>query len=173
MKSLDCLSPILGHDGELLSQSTRVRLVRSILASSRQKEHARCSSRNVQQLNTYAAARADLSAMAKDLFGVVLSGAVKIEIKQTYPLKDAAQAASRSESRKTMARQYCSNGERKAYPPSRAKPEKAHHDRARSHLWGTPPSVGSARAAHWLKAARVSCRRRTMRGQGDVFDDDR
>src|SRR5262249_49736182 len=43
-------------------------------------------------LNTYAAARADLSAMAKDLFGVVLSGAVKIEIKQTYPLKDAAQA---------------------------------------------------------------------------------
>jgi NADPH2:quinone reductase len=53
-------------------------------------------------LNTYAAARADLSAMAKDLFGVVLSGAVKIEIKQTYPLKDAAQAHRDLESRKTM-----------------------------------------------------------------------
>src|SRR6516165_10260262 len=53
-------------------------------------------------LNTYAAARADLSAMAKDLFGVVLSGAVKIEIKQTYPLKDAEQAHRELESRKTV-----------------------------------------------------------------------
>jgi NADPH2:quinone reductase len=53
-------------------------------------------------LNTYAAARADLSAMAKDLFGVVLSGSVKIEIKQTYPLKDAAQAHRDLESRKTV-----------------------------------------------------------------------
>src|SRR5262249_4504979 len=53
-------------------------------------------------LNTYAAARADLSEMAKDLFGVVLSGGVKIEIKQTYPLKDAAQAHRDLESRKTV-----------------------------------------------------------------------
>jgi NADPH:quinone reductase len=53
-------------------------------------------------LNTYAAARADLSAMAKDLFEVVVSGAVKIEIKQTYPLKDAAQAHRDLESRKTV-----------------------------------------------------------------------
>ena len=30
--------------------------------------------------------------MAKDLFDVVLSGTVKIEINQSYPLKDAAQA---------------------------------------------------------------------------------
>ena len=43
-------------------------------------------------LNAYAAARSDLLAMAKDLFEVVRSGAVKIEINQTYPLKDAAQA---------------------------------------------------------------------------------
>ena len=48
------------------------------------------------------AARTDLSAMAKDLFGVVLSGAVKIEIKQTYQLKDAAQAHRDLESRKTV-----------------------------------------------------------------------
>jgi NADPH2:quinone reductase len=54
-------------------------------------------------LNTYAAARADLLAMAKDLFEeVVLSGAVKIAIKQTYPLKDAAQAHRDLEARKTV-----------------------------------------------------------------------
>jgi NADPH2:quinone reductase len=53
-------------------------------------------------LNTYAAARADLLAMAKDLFDVVLLGAVKIEINQTYPLKDAAQAHRDLESRKTI-----------------------------------------------------------------------
>jgi NADPH2:quinone reductase len=53
-------------------------------------------------LNTYAARRADLLAMAKDLFDVVLSGAVKIEIKQTYPLKEAAQAHRDLESRKTV-----------------------------------------------------------------------
>jgi NADPH:quinone reductase len=53
-------------------------------------------------LNTYAAARSDLIAMAKDLFTVVLSGAVKIEINQTYPLRDAAQAHRDLESRKTV-----------------------------------------------------------------------
>jgi NADPH2:quinone reductase len=40
--------------------------------------------------------------MAKDLFEVVLSGAVKIEIDQTYALKDAAQAHRDLESRKTI-----------------------------------------------------------------------
>src|ERR1700716_473718 len=53
-------------------------------------------------LNTYAAARGDLLAMAKDLFDVVLSGAVKIEINQTYPLKQAAQAHTALESHKTV-----------------------------------------------------------------------
>ena len=53
-------------------------------------------------LNTYAAARADLLAMAKDLFDVVLSGAVKIEINQTYPLEQAAQANRELEARKTV-----------------------------------------------------------------------
>jgi NADPH:quinone reductase len=52
-------------------------------------------------LNTYAAKRADMVAMAKDLFDAVLSGAVKIEIHQTYPLKDAAQAHRDLQSRKT------------------------------------------------------------------------
>jgi NADPH:quinone reductase len=52
-------------------------------------------------LNTYAAKRADYVAMAKDLFDVVLSGKVKIEIHQTYPLKEAAQAHRDLTSRKT------------------------------------------------------------------------
>ncbi len=52
-------------------------------------------------LNTYAAKRADMLAMAKDLFDAVQSGKVKIEIGQTYPLKDAAQAHRDLEGRKT------------------------------------------------------------------------
>jgi NADPH:quinone reductase len=52
-------------------------------------------------LGTYAAKRADLLAMAQDLFDVVLSGAVKIEINQTYPLSDAAKAHQDLQARKT------------------------------------------------------------------------
>jgi NADPH2:quinone reductase len=52
-------------------------------------------------LNTYGAKRADMLAMARDLFEVVESGAVKIEIHQTYPLKDAAKAHRDLQSRKT------------------------------------------------------------------------
>ncbi len=50
---------------------------------------------------TYAAKRADLEAMSEELFEVVLSGAVKIEINQTYPLSETAQAHRDLESRKT------------------------------------------------------------------------
>ena len=52
-------------------------------------------------LNTYAAKREDLVACANDLFDVVKSGKVKIEIAQRYPLKDAAQAHRDLEARKT------------------------------------------------------------------------
>ena len=52
-------------------------------------------------LFTYIAKRDDLVAMANDLFDVVSSGAVKIEINQTYDLKDAAQAHRDLEGRKT------------------------------------------------------------------------
>jgi len=52
-------------------------------------------------LRTYADKRADLLAIARDLFNVVLSGAVRIEISQTYPLHDAAQAHRDLEARKT------------------------------------------------------------------------
>jgi len=40
--------------------------------------------------------------MAEDLFDVVLSGAVKMEINQSHPLKDAARAHRDLESRKTV-----------------------------------------------------------------------
>jgi len=52
-------------------------------------------------LNTYAAKREDLVAMAKELFEVVTGGAVKITVNQTYALKDAAQAHRDLEGRKT------------------------------------------------------------------------
>jgi NADPH2:quinone reductase len=52
-------------------------------------------------LMTYTASREDLLASAKELFEVVLSGAVKIEIGQTYALADAAQAHRDLEARKT------------------------------------------------------------------------
>jgi NADPH2:quinone reductase len=53
-------------------------------------------------LFTYTAARSDLEATARDLFEVVLSGKVKIEIYRTYPLREAQQAHRDLESRKTM-----------------------------------------------------------------------
>jgi NADPH:quinone reductase len=52
-------------------------------------------------LNTYAAKRADLLSMAKNVFDVVVSGAVKIPVNQTYPLRDAAKSHRDLESRAT------------------------------------------------------------------------
>ena len=49
----------------------------------------------------YTAAREDLLAHARDLFEVVSKGAVRIEIQQTYPLTEAAQAHRNLESRRT------------------------------------------------------------------------
>jgi NADPH2:quinone reductase len=52
-------------------------------------------------LRTYADKRTDLLAMAQDLFDVVLAGAVKIEVNQTYPLRDAIKAHQDLQARKT------------------------------------------------------------------------
>jgi NADPH:quinone reductase len=52
-------------------------------------------------LMTYTAARKDLEAGAKELFDVVKSGKVKIEINQTHALKDAELAHRNLEGRKT------------------------------------------------------------------------
>jgi NADPH2:quinone reductase len=52
-------------------------------------------------LFTYTAQREDLEATANELFEVVKSGKVKIEVNQTYALKDAVQAHRDLEGRKT------------------------------------------------------------------------
>ena len=52
-------------------------------------------------LMTYTADRVDLLASASDLFAVVQSGDVSIEVNQTYPLSEAAQAHRDLEARKT------------------------------------------------------------------------
>ena len=52
-------------------------------------------------LVAYVATRAELLESATALFDVVRGGAVKIEVRQTYPLKEAAQAQRDLEARKT------------------------------------------------------------------------
>ena len=52
-------------------------------------------------LATYTAKRADLVAMANDLFSVVTSGAVAIRVNQTFKLSDAAAAHTALEARQT------------------------------------------------------------------------
>src|SRR5689334_22528498 len=52
-------------------------------------------------LNTYTASREDLLTASGELFEVVQSGAVKLAINQTYPLRDAARAHRDLEGRKT------------------------------------------------------------------------
>ncbi len=51
--------------------------------------------------NNYMAKRQDLLASAQELFDVVNQGKVKVEIKQTFPLKDAAAAHRALEARET------------------------------------------------------------------------
>jgi len=52
-------------------------------------------------LMTYTEKREDLLEHARDLFGMVASGVVKIAVKQSYPLREAARAHRELESRKT------------------------------------------------------------------------
>lgn len=52
-------------------------------------------------LFTYTARRADLVAMAAELFDVVMSGRVRVMVNQTYPLREAARAHADLEGRKT------------------------------------------------------------------------
>jgi NADPH2:quinone reductase len=94
-KSLDCLRPtgLLVSFGQASGSIGPVDL--GILAAKGSLYVTRPT------LNTYAAKRSDMVPMAKDLFDAVLSGAVKIEVNQTYALKDAAQAHRDLQSRKT------------------------------------------------------------------------
>ncbi len=95
MKSLDCIRPlgIMVSFGQASGPVGPVDL--GIFAAKGSLFFTRPT------LNTYAAKRADMLAMAKDLFDAVLSGAIKIEVNQTYLLKEAAQAHRDLQSRKT------------------------------------------------------------------------
>jgi NADPH2:quinone reductase len=55
-------------------------------------------------LQTYAATREQLESMAADLFGVIESGQVKIEINQRFPLADAGKAHIELEARRTTGK---------------------------------------------------------------------
>jgi NADPH2:quinone reductase len=95
MTSLDCLAPL----GLMVSYGSASGAVPpldiSVLAAKGSLFLTRPS------LASYTSRRADLEATAKDLFEVVGSGAVKIQVNQTFPLKDAAQAHAALEARKT------------------------------------------------------------------------
>jgi NADPH2:quinone reductase len=95
MKSLDCVKPralvaLFGNaSGKVEPLDLGVLAAKGSLYVSR------------PTLDTYIASRAELVDTANDLFNSVTSGTVKIEINQTYALKDAAQAHRDLEARKT------------------------------------------------------------------------
>jgi NADPH2:quinone reductase len=95
LKSLDCLAPLglIALFGQSSGAVPPVDL--GILAGKGSLYVTRPT------LGNYTATREDLLAAANDLFSVVKSGAVKIMVNQTYPLRDAAQAHRDLESRKT------------------------------------------------------------------------
>ncbi len=92
--SLDCLQP-LGLMVSFGNASGPVTTDLGILAAKGSLYVTRPT------LNTYTAKRSDLVATANELFEVVKSGAVKINVNQTFPLKDAAEGHRALESRKT------------------------------------------------------------------------
>jgi NADPH2:quinone reductase len=95
MQSLDCLKPLgmmvtFGQaSGPIAPLDLQVLSLKGSLFLTR------------PTLMSYTARRQDLLAHAQDLFDVVEKGAVKIEIRQTYPLAEAARAHSDLEGRKT------------------------------------------------------------------------
>jgi NADPH2:quinone reductase len=95
MKSLDCLKPL----GTMVLFGQSSGAVPPFDANILNTKGSLFLTR--PSLGAYTATREDLLATANDLFDVVLSRAVKIEVNQTYPLKDAAQAHRDLESRKT------------------------------------------------------------------------
>ena len=94
-KSLDCLAPLglMASFGQSSGPYGPVDV--GILAAKGSLFLTRPS------LNTYTAKREDLVKTANDLFDVVKSGAVKINVSQTFPLKNAADSHRALEGRKT------------------------------------------------------------------------
>lgn len=95
LKSLDCLRPM----GTLVSFGQSSGAIApfnpALLAAKGSLFLTRPS------LMDYTAKRADLLAHAQDLFAAVAADGVQIEVRQTYPLADAAQAHRDLEARKT------------------------------------------------------------------------
>jgi NADPH2:quinone reductase len=95
MKSLDCLRPL----GMMVTFGQSAGPVAPVDTQELSKRGSLFLTRPT--LFTYVAKRADLVQTAQELFDVVGSGKVKIEVNQTYALKDAAQAHIDLEARKT------------------------------------------------------------------------
>jgi NADPH2:quinone reductase len=93
--SLDCLRP-LGMFASFGSASGQIEAFNINILQTKGSLFA-----TRPTLNTYAAKRADLLDIAKNLFEVVGSGKVKIPVNQTYKLKDARKAHEDLEGRKT------------------------------------------------------------------------
>jgi len=94
-KSLDCLRPL----GMMVTFGQSAGPVAPVDTQELSKRGSLFLTRPT--LFTYIAKRADLLQTAQELFEVVGSGKVKIEVNQTYALKDAAQAHIDLEARKT------------------------------------------------------------------------
>jgi NADPH2:quinone reductase len=95
MKSLDCLRPMGMMVSFGQSSGPIPPFDLSVLAQKGSLFLTRPS------LMTYTAKREDLLVHARDLFEVVQSGAVKIEVRRTYPLSEASRAHRDLEGRKT------------------------------------------------------------------------
>ncbi len=94
-KSLDCLSPrgmfvsFGAASGPIAAFNIGLLMQKGSLYATR------------PTLATYSATRASLNAMADEMFGMVLAGKIKSEARQTFALKDVAQAHKALESRET------------------------------------------------------------------------
>ncbi len=95
MKSLDCIAPL----GLMASFGAASGPVAPVYVGDLTSRGSLYLTRPT--LDTYVASRQDLVDTANDLFDVVARGIVKIEINQTYALKDAAHAHRDLEDRKT------------------------------------------------------------------------
>jgi NADPH2:quinone reductase len=95
IRSLDCLQP----RGLMVSFGNSSGAVPPFSLSELQSRGSLYVTRPT--LATYSATRSDLEAMAADLFDVVASGQVKIDVNQKFPLAQAAEAHRALESRKT------------------------------------------------------------------------
>jgi NADPH2:quinone reductase len=93
--SLDCLKPL----GMFVSFGNSSGSIEAFNINILQQKGSLFATRPT--LNTYAAKREDLLAIAKNLFDVVSSGKVKIPVRQKYALKDAQKAHRDLESRAT------------------------------------------------------------------------